>query len=121
VLAELAREVITIERHAALAETARARLAGLGYTNVTVIVGDGSVGYPEAGPYDGILVAAAAPRVPGALKLQLNDGGRLVIPVGPPGEQDLVVVRREADGQLVESRGDPCVFVPLVGREGWSG
>ena len=121
VLAELAGEVITVERHAALAEAARARLADLGYTNVTVLVGDGSVGYAARAPYDGILVAAAAPRVPEAIKLQLSEGGRLVIPVGPPGEQDLVVIRRGPDGQFVESAGDPCVFVPLVGQEGWPG
>jgi protein-L-isoaspartate(D-aspartate) O-methyltransferase len=121
VLAELAGEVITIERHAALAEAARARLADLGYTNVTVLVGDGSVGYAAGAPYDGILVAAAAPRVPEAIKLQLREGGRLVIPVGPPGEQELVVIRRGPDGQFIESAGDPCVFVPLVGQEGWPG
>jgi protein-L-isoaspartate(D-aspartate) O-methyltransferase len=119
VLAQLAREVISIERHAVLAEAARARLAELGYGNVTVLVGDGSVGHPAGAPYDGILVAAAAPRVPEALKLQLGEGGRLVVPVGPAGQQDLVVVRRHPDGQFTESTRDPCVFVPLVGQEGW--
>ena len=111
--------MISIERHAALAEAARVRLADLGYANATVIVGDGSVGAPSGAPFDGILVAAAAPRIPEALKLQLGDGGRLVIPVGAPGQQDLLVIQRTPDGQFVQSTGDPCVFVPLVGREGW--
>jgi protein-L-isoaspartate(D-aspartate) O-methyltransferase len=119
ILAELAREVISIERHAALAEAARARLADLGYANVTVIVGDGSVGAPAGAPFEGILVAAAAPRIPEALKVQLSDGGRLVIPVGSAGQQDLLVIRRTAEGQFLQSTGDPCVFVPLLGREGW--
>ena len=121
ILAELAGEVISIERHAALAETARQRLAALGYANVTVIVGDGSIGGAPGAPYDGILVAAAAPRVPEALKRQLSDGGRLVIPVGSPGQQDLVVIRRDPGGQFFESTRDPCVFVPLIGQEGWPG
>jgi protein-L-isoaspartate(D-aspartate) O-methyltransferase len=119
ILAELARAVISIERHAALAEAARVRLADLGYANVTVIVGDGSVGAPAGAPFEGILVAAAAPRIPEALKLQLSDGGRLVIPVGSAGQQDLLVIRRTAEGQFAQSTGDPCVFVPLLGREGW--
>jgi protein-L-isoaspartate(D-aspartate) O-methyltransferase len=112
--------VISIERHRALADAARARLTDLGYTNVTVLVGDGSIGYPEAAPYDGILVAAGAPRVPEALKLQLADGGHLVIPVGPQGHQDLTVLRREGS-QFRETTREPCVFVPLVGEEGWPG
>jgi len=118
ILAELAGEVISIERHAALAEAARGRLADLGYANVTVLVADGSVGYPGCGPYAGILVAAGAPRVPEALKLQLAENGRLVIPVGPQGHQELTVLRREA-GQWRETTREPCVFVPLIGQEGW--
>jgi protein-L-isoaspartate(D-aspartate) O-methyltransferase len=119
ILAALAREVISIERHPALAEGARARLAGLGYTNAVVLVGDGSVGHPDGAPYDAILVGAGAPRVPDALKDQLAGGGRLVIPVGPQGEQVVTLVRREA-GRFLESTRESCVFVPLIGREGWS-
>jgi protein-L-isoaspartate(D-aspartate) O-methyltransferase len=118
VLAELAAEVVTMERHPELAAAARARLAALGYGRVEVLVGDGSLGYPPRAPYDGIIVTAGAPRVPGALRAQLADGGRLVVPVGPALRQELVVVERQGD-RLVETVGDPCVFVPLVGREGW--
>jgi protein-L-isoaspartate(D-aspartate) O-methyltransferase len=118
ILAELAREVVTIERRPELADAARERLAALGYRNIRVVVGDGSVGYVEDAPYDGILVAAASPRVPESLKQQLADGGRLVIPVGPPDQQRLTVVTRDGDG-FVESVHEGCVFVPLVGAEGW--
>ena len=118
ILAEIAREVISIERHASLAESARARLAALGYRNAQVAVGDGSTGYPPGAPFDAILVAAAAPRVPDPLKLQLADGGRLAIPIGPYGQQELTVVRRHGDA-FVETRREPCIFVPLVGQEGW--
>jgi protein-L-isoaspartate(D-aspartate) O-methyltransferase len=118
ILAELAREVVTIERLPELADAARERLDSLGYRNIRVVVGDGSVGFPESAPYDGILVAAAAPRVPASLKDQLADGGRLVIPVGPPDQQRLTVVSRSADG-FVESVHEGCVFVLLLGAEGW--
>jgi protein-L-isoaspartate(D-aspartate) O-methyltransferase len=118
ILAELAREVVSIERHADLGEQARARLAALGYQNVTVLLGDGSAGVPAFAPYDAILVAAGAPRVPDALKQQLAEGGRLVIPVGPQGHQSLILVRRNGD-EFTETTREGCVFVPLVGREGW--
>ena len=120
ILAEIVHEVISIERHASLAEQARTRLADLGYRNAQVLVGDGSTGYLPAAPFDAILVAAGAPRVPETLKLQLADGGRLVIPVGPQGQQDLTVVRREGE-RFVQSAREACVFVPLVGQEGWPG
>jgi len=120
ILAELAREVISIERLPALAERARERLAAQGYTNVHVVVGDGSLGYPALAPYDAILVAAGAPRVPASLKAQLADGGRLAIPVGPHGHQDLTLIRREGD-EFLETARESCVFVPLVGAEGWTG
>jgi protein-L-isoaspartate(D-aspartate) O-methyltransferase len=118
ILAELACEVISIERHAVLARTAEARLAALGWTNVRLVVGDGSAGLPETGPFDAILVTAGAPRVPEPLKRQLADGGRLVIPVGAERHQDLIVLRREGE-HFRESVHDPCVFVPLVGQHGW--
>ncbi len=120
VLAELAREVITVERVPELAEAARSRLAALGYTNVDVIVGDGTLGVAEGAPFAGILVAAGAPRAPEALKAQLSPaGGRLVIPIGPPEQQWLTVIVRDGD-RFVESTGTGCVFVPLIGVQGWS-
>jgi protein-L-isoaspartate(D-aspartate) O-methyltransferase len=118
VLAELAREVISLERLPELAAAARRRLDGLGYRNVQVIVGDGSLGYPAAAPYDAILVTAGAPQVPEALKAQLSSGGRLVIPVGPRAHQDLYIIRRERDA-FVSAIRESCVFVPLVGEQGW--
>ena len=119
ILAELAREVITIERIPELADAARTRLASLGYANVLVIVGDGTLGSEPHAPFDGILVAAAAPRVPAALKRQLSaSGGRLVIPVGPPVQQWLAIITREGD-RFSESSGTGCVFVPLLGAQGW--
>ena len=117
ILGELAREVITIERHPELAETARVRLASLGYQSISVIVGDGTAG--DVGvPYDAILVTAGAPRVPESLKAQVADGGRLVIPIGSYGHQELTVIVRQGDA-LVESVHESCVFVPLVGRQAW--
>jgi len=119
ILAELAREVITIERIPELADAARTRLASLGYPNVLVLVGDGTLGSEPHAPFDGILVAAAAPRVPAALKRQLSaTGGRLVIPVGPPVQQWLAIITREGD-RFSESSGTGCVFVPLLGAQGW--
>jgi protein-L-isoaspartate(D-aspartate) O-methyltransferase len=118
ILAVLAREVITIERRPGLADAAGRRLASLGFTNVTVVVADGSVGYPGAAPYDAVLATAGAPQVPASLRTQLADGARLVVPVGSAFHQDLVVIERRGE-TFVESRGEGCVFVPLVGREGW--
>lgn len=112
-LAELAAEVISVERHAALAERARTLLDRLGYRNVTVIVGDGSEGYAPAAPYNVILVSAAAPEVPMPLLAQLADGGRMVIPVGPPEAQQLQVIQREGNRIRTMLR-EACRFVPLV-------
>jgi protein-L-isoaspartate(D-aspartate) O-methyltransferase len=120
VLAQLARDVISIERVPELADAARARLAALGYTNIEVVVGDGTLGVPERAPFDAILIAAGAPRAPEALKQQLStEGGRLVVPIGPPHQQTLTVVARLGN-QFTESRGIGCVFVPLIGKEGWN-
>ena len=118
VLAELAAEVVTIERIAALADDARARLAAAGYENVDVHVGDGSLGVPERAPFDGIAVAAAAPTVPPALYAQLADGGRLVLPRGSRWGQELVLVERGPD-RPIERTSIPCRFVPLLGDEGF--
>ena len=118
ILAALAKEVVSIERNEALAETARERLEGLGCDNVTVLAGDGTLGYPEGAPYDAILVTAAGPDVPSSLKAQLAVGGRLVCPSGPRDCQQLITITRTDTG-LKEDRGISCVFVPLIGDEGW--
>jgi protein-L-isoaspartate(D-aspartate) O-methyltransferase len=120
VLAELTREVDTIERIPALAETARANLAAVGYTNVHVHVGDGTRGLLERAPFGAIAVAAAAPELPRSLYEQLEPRGRLVIPVGRRRVQRLELVIRSPEGPaIVESV--PCRFVPLVGEEGFGG
>ncbi len=116
ILAQLAREVHTVERIPPLAERAAALLAA--YPNVYCHQGDGSLGWPEAQPYDGIIVTAAAPRVPPSLLAQLADGGRLVLPVGSRGDQLLEVWERE--GEEYKKRVElPVAFVPLRGRDGW--
>jgi protein-L-isoaspartate(D-aspartate) O-methyltransferase len=119
VLSLLAREVITVESHTSLALEAQERLTDLGYTNVHVHNGDGSSGFPDAGPYDAILVTAAAPEIPRPLEEQLRDGGRLVIPVGGQESQELMLVRKE-NGELKSRVLFECKFVPLLGRYGWS-
>jgi protein-L-isoaspartate(D-aspartate) O-methyltransferase len=123
VLAELAAEVYAIEIIPALAEKARRRLAELGYGSAHVECFDGTHGWPEHAPYDAIVVAAGAPRVPVLLLAQLAPGGRLVIPVGPRDNQRLVVVRRDAqDEDEYDTTYDiPVRFVDLTGRYGWGG
>jgi protein-L-isoaspartate(D-aspartate) O-methyltransferase len=117
-LAELAARVYTIERHASLAERARHMLSQLGYNNVTVVVGDGSQGLPQAAPFDSIVVAAAAPQVPPALFEQLREGGRMLIPVGSPELQELQLIRKMNGGPQV-FRSEGCRFVPLIGEHGF--
>ena len=117
-LADLAAQVISIERHADLAERAREVLAKLGYKNVQAIVGDGSQGYPAAAPYDGIIASAAAPAIPPSLIEQLSEGGRVVIPVGPPQAQQLQLVRKIA-GEVDVTPLDPCRFVPMIGSSAY--
>jgi protein-L-isoaspartate(D-aspartate) O-methyltransferase len=120
ILALLGARVVSIERQPELAESARARLAELGFGDqVEVRLGDGSLGDPTGAPWDGILVAAAAPAIPTPLRQQLSpNGGRLVIPVGNRGRQDLLLVVRQGD--TWDERNDgPVVFVPLVGEEGF--
>ncbi len=118
VLAELAAEVVTIERLPALAERARLVLAAAGYERVEVRVGDGSLGTPDRAPFHAIAVAAAAPRVPDALYEQLAPGGRLAVPLGSRGGQRLVLVVRTPEGPA-ERRSLPCRFVPLIGAGGF--
>lgn len=118
VLGELAAEVVSIERHPALAEGASQVLRRLGYANVAVIEGDGSTGVADRAPYDAILVAAGAPAPPDSLKRQLAEGGRLVIPVSVNSHQDLRVFTRRGDAFEEDDLG-PVRFVPLMGEEGW--
>lgn len=118
ILSQLAHQVHTIERHARLAEAARASLTSMGATNVSVHVGDGSVGLPQYAPYGGILVTAAAPEAPKPLLEQLADGGRLVIPVGGSLGQVLETWQRQGSHYNQESVL-PVAFVPLRGAHGW--
>jgi len=118
ILSCLAREVYSIERHAALAEQARKILTQLGYDNVMIKVGDGTLGWPEHAPYDAIIVTAAAPDVPQPLLEQLADGGRLVAPVGSRWSQMLVKVKRQGN-KLTRKNLTPVAFVPLIGEYGW--
>lgn len=118
ILSLLAGQVHTIERHPELAERARQALEALELRNVTVHTADGSLGWPEAAPYGGILVTAAAPAVPTPLLEQLAEGGRLVLPVGPSGYQVLQVWQREGEAWTHEEI-IPVAFVPLRGQYGW--
>lgn len=124
VLAELAGEVVSIERVPELAEHARETLAHAGYGHVDVRAGDGTLGVPERAPYEGIAVAAAAPAVPEALYEQLAPAGRLAVPVGTRDDQWLEVITRGEHGPE-RLRTVPCRFVPLLGSEGfddrWTG
>ena len=117
-LSELTRKVYSMERHASLAPTAESTLARLGYTNATVLLGDGSSGLPESAPFDAIVVSAAAPRIPPPLFDQLREGGRMVIPVGPSHSQELQLIRKQAGKPVVTSL-EGCRFVPLIGSEGY--
>lgn len=118
VLALLAREVHTIERHRQLAEQARQALDELDLQNVHVHVGDGSQGWPAGAPFDAIIATAAAPRVPPPLLEQLADGGRLVLPVGMRGGQFLELWHRFGD-RYESELGVPVAFVPMLGEHGW--
>lgn len=117
-LSLLAREVFSIERYATLARGAGTILAKLGLDNLRVIVGDGSHGLREFAPYDAIVVSAAAPSVPRSLLDQLSEQGKMVIPVGPPHAQELLLVRK-LDGQHIVRTIEGCRFVPLIGGEGY--
>lgn len=118
VLSLLAREVYSVEYRAELARSAAERLQRLGFTNVDVHCGDGSLGLTEFAPYDAILVAASAPSVPAPLREQLNDQGRLIAPIGAEDHQELLLVTREGNQYAAKQR-EGCRFVPLLGRFGW--
>jgi protein-L-isoaspartate(D-aspartate) O-methyltransferase len=120
VLSRIVSRVYTVERISSLAETARERLLRLGYGNIAVYVGDGTLGWPEHAPYDGIVVTAGAPRVPNSLLGEMAEGGRLVIPVGPDGfGQTLLRMRRLEGDEFLKERLLAVQFVPLIGAEGW--
>lgn len=120
VLSRLVPMVLSVERLDGLATTARERLQMLGFTNITVQVGDGSLGWPPSAPYDAIVVTAGAPEVPAALLEQLAIGGRLVIPVGSrPTTQSLIRVRREGAVDYRQETLMEVMFVPLIGAAGW--
>ena len=119
VLAELASQVFAVERYASLTEAAQKVLERLGCRNARIITGDGSLGLPEAAPFDAIIVSAAAPRIPQALIEQLAIGGRLLIPVGDADQQVLQLVQRNADGTTSVRTLEGCRFVPLIGEQGF--
>src|SRR5690606_2356079 len=120
VLAEIAADVFTIERHRSLADDAQTRLEALGYGNIRVQCGDGTLGWPEAAPFDAIVVTAGGPSVPKSLREQLSVGGRLVIPVGVERVQRLLRIRRTQEDRYAEEDLGPVLFVPLIGEEGWT-
>jgi len=119
ILASLVRRVWTIERIRPLAMQARKVLDTLHLLNVNIKVGDGTLGWPEEGPFDAILVTAGAPAIPETLAAQLAPGGRLVIPVGDEANQTLLRIRKATDGTLSQETGIGCRFVPLIGQQGW--
>jgi len=120
ILTFLVRTVFTIERIPSLAQRAQQILSEIGITSVIQRVGDGSTGWKQFTPFDGIVVTAGAPHVPESLREQLADGGRLVVPIGGAGNQVLRIIHRRGD-TFVEEDGCLCAFVPLIGREGWPG
>ena len=118
VLSRLAKEIFTVERRPELALSASKRLARLGYANVHVHCGDGTLGLPEFAPFDAILVAAAAPAVPQPLLAQLAEGGRIILPIGDAEHQELRLMEKRGN-KFLKSTLEGCRFVPLVGYHGW--
>jgi len=118
VLAELSKDVYTIERIASLAEKASEKFKSLGYANAHVKTGDGTLGWPEEAPFDRIMITAASPKIPEPLIEQLALDGILIIPVGSRYSQQLLKIRKTKEG-LLEEYHTPCVFVPLIGEHGW--
>jgi protein-L-isoaspartate(D-aspartate) O-methyltransferase len=119
VLAYLAKEVVSIERHDQLGESAASRLKALGYSNATVRCRDGSLGAPDKAPYDAIIVTAATPEIPNALCQQLAEGGRLLCPTGSRKVQTLTKLTRKGS-DFTREENIKCVFVPLIGKDGWA-
>jgi protein-L-isoaspartate(D-aspartate) O-methyltransferase len=119
VLAKIAGQVYSIERHSELADKAKGVLSELGYRNIHIVVGDGTLGLADKGPFDAIIVTAGAPHIPTCLKKQLKEGGRLLVPVGGQFMQSLTRVTRRGD-HFEEERLLGCIFVPLIGEDGWA-
>lgn len=118
ILAELAQQVISVERLSKLAEDARLLLDKLGYTNIEVHLAEKTLGWPKEAPYQAIIVTAGAPRIPPELLDQLAENGRLVIPVGSRYEQELIKVVKES-GKVTAKNSGACRFVPLIGEGAW--
>jgi protein-L-isoaspartate(D-aspartate) O-methyltransferase len=120
ILAELAKDVYTVERVALLANRTEERFHSLGYNNIHIKVGDGTLGWSEEAPFDRIIITAGTPGIPNPLIEQLSEGGIIVAPVGDRFSQQLLKVRK-SKGKLLEDYHTPCVFVPLIGEHGWKG
>jgi len=118
ILAELAKEVYTIERFANLAKSAETALKESGYKNITIKVGDGTLGWKDIAPFDRIIITAASPRIPLPLTEQINESGKMVLPLGESLSQVLTVVEKKK-GKLESIQVCGCVFVPLIGKYGW--
>lgn len=118
ILAELSAEVYSVERIEKLAHLAQKRLEDFDYRNIHIFVGDGTCGWPEFQPYDAVIVTAAAPDIPAALVSQMNDHARMIIPVGSRSLQTLMLVEKQGKNIIKKDMGG-CVFVPLIGKEGW--
>jgi protein-L-isoaspartate(D-aspartate) O-methyltransferase len=118
-LAHFAQKVCTIERIAELSIAAKARLEQLGFSNIQYKIGDGSLGWPEHAPYDRIMVTAAAARIPDELFTQLKPSGRMIIPVGPPSWQQLLLITKDAQGLMHQHPVEDVRFVELHGKYGW--
>ncbi len=120
ILAELAEEVYSVERVTALAIKAEERFHSLGYNNIHIKMGDGTLGWPEEAPFDRIIITAGTPKIPDPLIEQLSESGIIIAPVGERFSQQLLKVRK-SKGKLLEDYHTPCVFVPLIGEYGWKG
>jgi protein-L-isoaspartate(D-aspartate) O-methyltransferase len=118
ILAELSKEVYTVERVLPLSEQAEARFHSLGYKNIHIKVGDGTSGWPEEAPFNRIIITAGTPRIPEPLMEQLSDEGIIIAPVGDRFSQQIIKVIKSKE-KLSESFHTPCVFVPLIGEHGW--
>jgi protein-L-isoaspartate(D-aspartate) O-methyltransferase len=118
VLQEISSHIYSVERISALAENAKALLVSLGYSDIEIKVGDGTLGWPEEEPFDAIIVTSGSPSVPETLMSQLADNGRMIIPVGSRNNQRIIRITRSGDNYSKEEMLS-CIFVPLIGKYGW--